>query len=301
MFSQKPSSLFTPRITLTLHSLVHERPLLLAMASPLMLFSMGASACKLRVAATQHILDRAIWFVLPAGVRAAVSADLSPAQLLTLEVHESLRERVVGTYRHIGLSDERLADWLATPQVLPLTVWVHELCHRYLFERHLCGAAGNIATDFLETELLKEFYYLCRDREGRIERAAAVHRYSPVVERALSMLEANLVAPLAVDELARRCRVSESTLSRAFKRELKCTPGAYARARRMDEALAMLRAGCFSITEVASRVGYDSPTSFSHAFQLRFGHLPSSLLRRHPAARSCAPADLAQARPPTAR
>ena len=103
---------------------------------------------------------------------------------------------------------------------------------------------------------------------------------APLTEHLVELIEADLVSPLAVADLARRCRVSESTLLRAFKRELGCTPGAYARGRRMDEALALLRAGCFSITEVAGRVGYDNPTSFSHAFQLHFGNLPSSFLRR---------------------
>lgn len=282
MISQKTSSLPASTMTLALHALVHERPLRIFAASPLMLFSLSASACKLTVGGIRHILDRANWFVLPASARAVASIELSSTRLLALEVHAPLYERVVGTYHSVGLCGKRLASFLTAPQLLPRTVWVHEVCHRYLFERHTCGAADNVATAFLETELVKEFYYLCRDREASNERAAALEKHSRLVERALAVIEAELVSPLAVGELARRCRVSESTLLRAFKRELKCTPGAYARARRMDEALAMLRAGCFSVTEVASRVGYENPTSFSHAFQLRFGDLPSAFLRRQP-------------------
>lgn len=280
MISQKPSSLPASTMTLAVQPLVHDRPLRLSAASPLMVFSLHASACKLGVAGQRHILDRANWFVLPARASAQVSVHRPSARILTLEVNASLCEKVVGTYGRVGLCGHRLAGWLAAPQLLPRTVWVHEICHRYLFERHVCGSADSVAITFLETELLKEFYYLCRDREGSAERSAALARYSPLLDRALAVIEADLVSPLAVADLARRCRVSESTLLRAFKRELGCTPGAYARGRRMDEALALLRAGCFSITEVAGRVGYDNPTSFSHAFQLHFGNLPSSFLRR---------------------
>lgn len=282
MISQKSSSLPAPTMSLSLLALVHERPLRLQAESPLMLFSLSTAACKLTVGGRRHILDRANWFVLPARARALASIELASTRLLALEVHAPLHDQVVGTYHSVGLCSQRLTDFLTQPQLLPRTVWVHEVCHRYLFERYTCGAANNIATAFLETELVKEFYYLCRDREGSVERTAALQKHSPLVERALAVIETDLASPLAVDALARRCRVSASTLLRAFKRELKCSPGAYARAHRLDEALAMLRAGCFSITEVASRVGYENPTSFSHAFQLRFGDLPSAFLRRLP-------------------
>lgn len=280
MIPQKPSAAPPSAMALTLHSLVSERPLKLESSLPTFLFAMNAAVVRLALGNLELLLDRANWLVLPAGVRAAVAVDLPGARLLTLQVQDPLRDRVAATYQPIGLLRERLDRWLSSPQLLPRTVWVHEVCHRYLFERYTLSEPDSVATWFLETELLKEFYYLCRDREEGVERAAMVNRHSSILERALAVVEAEIFESLPVGELARRCGVSESTLLRAFKRELNCTPGAYARVRRLDEALAMLRAGCFSISEVASRVGYDNPTSFSHAFLLRFGRLPSSFLRR---------------------
>jgi transcriptional regulator GlxA family with amidase domain len=67
---------------------------------------------------------------------------------------------------------------------------------------------------------------------------------------------------------------------RAFKRELGCTPGEWWRTRRLDEAMLLLGTGRFTVSEVAAQVGYENPTSFSHAFALRFGRAPSSFVVR---------------------
>ena len=73
-----------------------------------------------------------------------------------------------------------------------------------------------------------------------------------------------------------------STLLRGFRRELGCTPAAYWRDRRLDEALVLLRSGRHQVAEVAATVGYDNPTSFGWAFRRRFKRAPSTFVPKRP-------------------
>ena len=106
------------------------------------------------------------------------------------------------------------------------------------------------------------------------------------MKRAVAWIEAHLFEPTGLVELARRAGASESTLLRSFRRELGCGPGEYWRARRLDEAVVLLRAERHSVAEVATRVGYDNPTSFAYAFRRRFGRSPSSFRPTRPVRRS---------------
>src|SRR5690606_14751765 len=121
---------------------------------------------------------------------------------------------------------KKLDRWLRRTTLLPRTVWLHELLHRYVFERHALGVHGNLATQFLEIEIAKEIYFLFRDRDAEEERATIVRAYSSPVERALRYIEEHLVDDVSVAALARIAGASTSTLLRAFRAEIGCSPGA---------------------------------------------------------------------------
>ena len=78
-----------------------------------------------------------------------------------------------------------------------------------------------------------------------------------------------------MSELAKHCATSESTLLRAFKRELGSTPASYVRGRRLEAALLLLKSGRYAVGEVATRVGYSSLAAFTEAFHKHFGVPPS--------------------------
>jgi len=82
--------------------------------------------------------------------------------------------------------------------------------------------------------------------------------------------------PPRFGELARHCHTSESTLLRAFRRDFETTPATYARERRLEASLLLLKSGRYTVTEVAARVGYGSLPAFTIAFRRRFGSSPSS-------------------------
>ncbi|MDQ3036517.1 MAG: AraC family transcriptional regulator [Myxococcota bacterium] len=239
-----------------------------------------AAVVSVEIGGTSELLDRTRWMWVPARRRVALRAHGRGARVLLATAHPSLLERTIERYRNVRLDPARLLEWLASPQVLPRTVWVDEIVQRYLFERQVCGGLDNDATRFLEVEIVKEAYFLLRDRDTGADRASLVERHSAPVERAVAFIEAHLFERTDVAALARHAGASESTLLRGFKREVGSTPSAYWRMRRLDEALVMLESGRWSVTEVAIAVGYENAGAFAHAFSARFGRTPSELLPR---------------------
>ena len=197
------------------------------------------------------------------------------ARLATLPVEAAARKRACEEYRgHIVAA--RFNDLLGVPRILPRTRWIDEVVQRYVFERNVCEKHGSMAATFLETEIAKEVYFLSKERDEAYTRTTVVHEEGDVARRARGWLEDNLFKPLRASDVARHCHTSESTLLRAFKREFQTTPAAYARERRLDAAMLLLKSKRYTVTEVAARVGYATLPAFTIAFRRRFGSAPSS-------------------------
>jgi len=267
---------------LRVEGLSPERALRVDTEGAMVLFPMRTSVVDAEVMGQRLLLDRTHWALAPARRRVKLTARTPGARMLLATAHPPLIDVVVKTYAKVKLDGRRLARWLESPQLLPRTVWVDEIVQRYLFERQVCGGFDNDATRFLETEIVKEAYYLLQDRDEGADRASFVQQHSPVLQRALEHVEAHLFEAPSIEALARIAGASQSTLLRAFKRELGCTPSAYWRMRRLDEALVLLESGHRTVAEVAAQIGYDNPSAFAHAFQIRFGRPPSDLLPRRP-------------------
>ena len=229
---------------------------------------------ELRVGGVQHRIDRASFALVPAKARHEVR-PLSPVtRLLTISIGDAAIARVVEEYApHVDA--ERFDAVLSAPRLFPRTRWVDEIAQRYLFEIDVCDKHGSPAARFLETELAKEVYFLGSEQLDRKTRDSVVSEEGDVLRRARAAIEADLFGPLRVDALARACHTSESTLLRAFRRELGVAPATYVRDRRLDEALLLLESGRWSVGEVATRVGYGNLPAFTVAFRRRFGVVPS--------------------------
>ncbi|MBX3246717.1 MAG: helix-turn-helix transcriptional regulator [Myxococcales bacterium] len=218
--------------------------------------------------------------VLLAAGDVARAAFTSPVSRLALfELHPALVERCVATYAG-QIDPELLGRILSRSRHLPRTTWMNELAQRYVFERAVCRRRDNDATRFLETELLKELYFLAREQDDAHARTSFLAGRSPTVRRALAYLEAHLFDEVDQVALARRSGASSSSLRRAFQRELGLSPLAYVRARRLDEARVRLAHDATSVSEVAMAVGYRSLAAFSRAYRARFGAPPSASTRR---------------------
>ncbi|WP_378208998.1 AraC family transcriptional regulator [Actinoallomurus acaciae] len=75
---------------------------------------------------------------------------------------------------------------------------------------------------------------------------------------------------------ARRLAMSERAFTRRFQRELGTSPAAWRTRARLVSAVPLLRER--TVTQVATRLGYSSPASFTAAFSRTFGMAPSALV-----------------------
>ena len=87
--------------------------------------------------------------------------------------------------------------------------------------------------------------------------------------------------PLDVEALARGVHMSAGHLSREFRRVYGESPYAYLMTRRIERAMALLRRGDLTVTEVCFTVGFSSLGTFSTRFAELVGVPPSVYREQH--------------------
>ena len=95
------------------------------------------------------------------------------------------------------------------------------------------------------------------------------------LRRARDLLDREYARPLDVPAMARAALMSPSLFSRRFREAYGDTPYGYLQARRVERAMALLRDGHMSVTDVCMAVGFTSLGSFSSTFTRLVGEPPS--------------------------
>jgi AraC-like DNA-binding protein len=227
------------------------------------------------------LVDRSSWWLVPVNASLELRAISAVLKVLELAPTPRLLRRVVQDYAK-EIDAGRLEKAFARRHSLPRTVWVEELAHRYVFERTASRKRDNFVTRFCENELIKEAYFMALDAGADVPRQSLIEREPSLVENAVAWLEARLFSRWTMAQLSRSVGTSQRSLQRAFNAAHGMAPQAYARGRKLDESLLLLRSGAMTIQEVAVRVGYANTAAFSHAFTARFGHPPTRELRQRP-------------------
>ncbi len=109
------------------------------------------------------------------------------------------------------------------------------------------------------------------------------------LRRARDLMDRDYAQPLDVPTMAAKAFMSPAHFSREFKLAYGETPYAYLMTRRIERAMALLRAGA-SVTDACTAVGATSLGSFSSSFTEMVGETPSSYRSR--------PHEAAEAMPP---
>ncbi len=128
-------------------------------------------------------------------------------------------------------------------------------------ERRVRGGHGTIA--------------VVTTRPGEAERLRDLARLRRVRDR----IDREYAEPLNVEALARGVGMSAGHLSRAFRLAYGESPYAYLMTRRIERAMALLRRGDLSVTEVCFAVGCSSLGTFSTRFTELVGVPPSTYRR----------------------
>ncbi|RBY81703.1 AraC family transcriptional regulator [Geodermatophilus sp. TF02-6] len=99
------------------------------------------------------------------------------------------------------------------------------------------------------------------------------------LRRVRDRIDREYAQPLDVEALARGAHVSAGHLSREFRRAYGESPYSYLMTRRIERAMALLRRGDLSVTEVCFAVGCSSLGTFSTRFTELVGMPPSTYRR----------------------
>ena len=99
------------------------------------------------------------------------------------------------------------------------------------------------------------------------------------LRRVRDRIDREYARPLDVEALARDAHMSAGHLSREFKRAFGESPYSYLMTRRIERAMALLRRGDLSVTDVCFAVGCSSLGTFSTRFTELVGVPPSAYRR----------------------
>ena len=99
------------------------------------------------------------------------------------------------------------------------------------------------------------------------------------LRRVRDRIDREYAQPLDVEALARGAHMSAGHLSRQFRLAYGESPYSYLMTRRIERAMALLRRGDLSVTEVCFEVGCSSLGTFSTRFTELVGVSPSSYRR----------------------
>ena len=102
------------------------------------------------------------------------------------------------------------------------------------------------------------------------------------LRRVRDRIDREYAQPLDVEALARGAHMSAGHLSREFRLAYGESPYSYVMTRRIERAMALLRRGDLSVTEVCFTVGCQSLGTFSNRFTELVG-IPPSAYRREAA------------------
>jgi AraC-like DNA-binding protein len=113
-------------------------------------------------------------------------------------------------------------------------------------------------------------------------RPAATHDLEELarLRRVRDRIDREYAQPLDVEALARGAHMSAGHLSRQFRLAYGESPYSYLMTRRIERAMALLRRGDLSVTEVCFEVGCSSLGTFSTRFTELVGMPPSAYRRQ---------------------
>ena len=108
-----------------------------------------------------------------------------------------------------------------------------------------------------------------------MERLSTKKDYQERINRVLWHIDRHLGEELKLEELAAIAHFSPFHFHKIMRAYLRESLGSYIIRVRMETAASLLMYSDISITDIAYRIGYDTPAAFTKAFQKRFGTSPS--------------------------
>ncbi|MDF0725593.1 AraC family transcriptional regulator [Cytobacillus sp. S13-E01] len=136
---------------------------------------------------------------------------------------------------------------------------------------------------FISQSLCKIMYHIFPDEHmlSKIVYLIETPFYPEAIQEVESYIIENYHQPLRMKQLLEVAMVSESNLSRLYKKYFGMSPMERLTTIRMEQAAQLLRNSSTTITEVAVQVGYQSMSAFVQQFKKKFGLSPKRFQSSH--------------------
>ena len=125
----------------------------------------------------------------------------------------------------------------------------------------------------------EQFSYI---RDMILELTKAVHehitksgKYSPIIAEIVEQAELHISEEILLSSFAKENNVSESYLSKRFKKETGFTFVQYIAKKRCEKAASLLKETALHIQEISAYVGYPDNNYFIKVFKKQYGLTPS--------------------------
>jgi AraC-like DNA-binding protein len=142
-------------------------------------------------------------------------------------------------------------------------------------ESDLTAASSDDIEENLSRDVLAgRTSFVRRAVEGELSRP------SSLAGQAIGLVHSRIQENLLPAELAAELAISLRTLERGLAAELGCSPRQLIVAMKMREARRLLESGRFRVNEVASRLGFATPSHFSRSFRAFYRLPPSTVARK---------------------
>ena len=118
------------------------------------------------------------------------------------------------------------------------------------------------------------------DAAAAVRAGVAREPDAPRILDAMQFIRSNLKSSLTVERIARQVAMSPSHFAHRFTAIARTSPMRYLREARLDQARTLLLEPGARASEVASRVGFESPSHFTREFKRRYGAAPAAYARQ---------------------
>lgn len=99
------------------------------------------------------------------------------------------------------------------------------------------------------------------------------------IQKAIAYIRHHYMEYFTMTEMAKHCNVSERYLRKLFTQHLQLSPLEYLNQVRINKAIELLKNADYSIKEVSSKCGFQSPQYFSRVFKKQTGSCPRNITK----------------------
>ena len=150
-----------------------------------------------------------------------------------------------------------------------------EFYHKTIeFMMALAGQHATLSEPKLFSFCYDVFARLIADNHSRHYTTPPDFRLETYIEKAIALMRDKYSQPLQVTDIAAHVGLNSNYFGSLFQHYIGISPQGYLITLRMQQARSLLSETDLSIQDIASRVGYPSPISFSRAFSKLFNIAP---------------------------